>query len=195
MKTFAQYFIENQLKESNTIISESVLDAEDLTRKSTLERHMRQRHLGDFIEKFPDVQHEDMEVAFRDAVKKVLKEKPDSERSAEKIFAKAMEEGLSDVNKNKKHVKKSLSCVKLIKSSAEGSISSIMKRAEKILTGKERKILDMCSKGKSVRAIAQETGMSHPTAWRTLNSAIDKMRMSHGIRPRHKDLRRSGKEK
>jgi DNA-binding CsgD family transcriptional regulator len=196
MKTFAQYFIENQLKEPSGLISESVLEAEELTRKSTLERHMRQKHLENFIERFPDIQHEDMENAFRDAVKKVLREKPDSQKSAEKIFKKTMEESLSDAQKNKRNIKKNLSCLKLIKSSAEGSIASIMKRAERILTGKERKILDMCSKGKSVRAIAHETGMSHPTAWRTLNSAIDKMRMSHGMRPRHKDVRkrRSGKE-
>ncbi|NBT57409.1 hypothetical protein EBT16_01355 [bacterium] len=191
MKTFVQYFIENQLREADELISESTLASEDLSRKSSLERHMREKHLVRFIDKFPNVQHEDMENAFRDAVRKVLKEKPDSERSAEKIFAKSMEESLSEIPKRKRHIKKSLSCVKLIKSPSGESIPDMIQRAEKILTGKEKKVLGMCSQGKSVRLIAKETGMSHPTVWRTLNSAIDKIRMSHGIRPRYKDVRKN----
>lgn len=191
MKTFAQYFMENQLKESAELISESTLAAEDLSKRSALERHMRNKHLGHFIEMFPNVQYEDMDNAFRDAVRKVLKEKPDSQRSAEKKFAKAIKEGLSEIHKKKRHIKKSLSCVNFIKSPSGESIPDIIKRAEKILTGKEKKVLGMCSQGKSVRSIAKETDMSHPTVWRTLNSGIDKIRMSHGIRPRYKDIRKN----
>lgn len=152
---------------------------------------MRQKHLNHFIEEFPDAQHEDMEVAFRNAVKKVLKERPETEKSAEKIFKKAMKEGLSDLHRNKRRIKKNLSCVKLIKSTSNESVPLMIKRAEKILTGKEKKVLGMCSQGKSVRSIAKDTDMSHPTVWRTLNSAIDKIRMSHGIRPRYKDIRKN----
>jgi DNA-binding CsgD family transcriptional regulator len=194
MNTFAQYFLERQLGEveEGHLISESALK-EGLLRKSPLAKHMRQKHLERFIEKFPDVQSKDMEDAFQNAIKKIMKEKPDSEKSAEILFAKSMEENLSDVSRNKRHVRGNLSCIKRIKSSAEGSIQEIMKRAESLLTGKEKKILDMCSQGKSVRVMAQETGMSHPTAWRTLNSAIDKIRMSHGMKPRHKDIRKKSR--
>lgn len=191
MKTFAQYFMENQLKDVGGLLSESRLTAEDLAGKSALQKHMRRKHLNHFIEEFPDVQHEDMEIAFRNAVKKVLKEKPETEKSAEKTFKKAMEEGLSDLHKNKRRIKKNLSCVKLIRSTSDESIPSIIKRAEKILTGKEKRVLGMCSQGKSVRSIAKETDMSYPTVWRTLNSAIDKIRMSHGIKPRYKDIRKN----
>ena len=47
----------------------------------------------------------------------------------------------------------------------------------------------MCSQGKSVRSIGTELKMSSATAWRLLNSAIDKIRMSHGMRSRHMDRR------
>jgi DNA-binding CsgD family transcriptional regulator len=183
--------MENQLKDVGGLISESATSAENLMGKSAFQKHMRQRHLDHFIEKFPDAQHEDIEIAFRNALKKVLKKKPETKRHAEKIFKKAMEEGLSDLHKNKKQIKKNLSCVKLMKSASDDSIPSIIKRAEKILTGKERRVLGMCSQGKSVRSMAKDMNMSHPTVWRTLNSAIDKIRMSHGIRPRYKDIRKN----
>jgi len=190
MRTFAQYFIERRLGDPNHVLSESTTGDEVSWSKADLSKLMREKILGDFAERFPDVQHEDMEEAFRKAIKKIAKEKISSKKTAERMFEKAMEEELSQIGGKKRNIRKNLSCIKHIKVSADSSISSAIKRAERILTTKEKKVLEMCSRGKSVRSIASELGISHPTAWRVLNSAIDKIRMSHGIRPRHKDIRK-----
>jgi DNA-binding CsgD family transcriptional regulator len=147
-----------------------------------------------YYEKYTNVQYEDVEEAFKDAVKAAIKKKPASEGSVKKAIAKEMEKTLSAVNRKKKGIGRSLSCVKAIKaavSDKDGNkpISDLMKRASRILTNQEIKVLRMCSDGKSVRSIGSELGISYPTAWRTLNSAIDKIRMSHGMRSRHLDRR------
>ena len=106
-----------------------------------------------------------------------------------------MERHLSEVNKKKKGIRKSLSCVQAVKRSlgSSQSVSEVIRRAEKSLTSQEKKVVTMCSEGKPVRKIAEEIGTSFPTAWRILNSALDKIRMSHGMRPRNLDLRRKNR--
>lgn len=189
MKNFLLYFLERALSESEaSFISESFVSPASVADKE------KNKLLSRYYEKYANVQYEDVEDAFGDAVKEMLEKKPKTEPAVKKTLARSMERILSGINKKKRGVGKNLSCVKAIKSSLpdkEGKkpISELMKRAEKILTNKEMKILRMCSEGKSVRVIGSEMEISYPTAWRLLNSAIDKIRMSHGMRPRHMDRR------
>lgn len=165
MQSFAQYFLTRELADE-TMMSES-------------SDHIKKKHVSHFYEKFPNVQYEDVEDAFEEAKEKNGKQ-----------IKKEMESILSGMNKKKRGIKKNLSCVKAIKSAANGeSLSSLMKRASKTLTSKEKKVVNMCSQGKSVRSIGTELNISSATAWRLLNSAIDKIRMSHGMRSRHMDRR------
>jgi len=165
MENFAQYFLRRELAD-NQVMSEAV-------------DHLKEKHVSHFYEKFPNVQYEDVEDAFDEAKEKNGKQ-----------IKKEMENILSGLNKKKKGIKKNLSCVKAIKSVADGeSLSSLIKRASKTLTSQEKKVVTMCSQGKSVRHIGKELDMSSATAWRVLNSAIDKIRMSHGMRSRHMDRR------
>ena len=165
MENFAQYFLRRELAD-NQVISESV-------------DHLKEKHVSHFYEKYPNVQYEDVEDAFDEAKEKNGKQ-----------IKKEMEKILSGLNKKKRGIKKNLSCVKAIKAVADGeSLSSLIKRASKTLTSQERKVVSMCSQGKSVRNIGKELNMSAATAWRVLNSAIDKIRMSHGMRSRHMDRR------
>jgi DNA-directed RNA polymerase specialized sigma subunit len=154
--------------------------------------HLRSKHLPRFHDKFPNAQHEDIEDSFQDSAEKVLKEKPTCEKEMERLFNKHMDENLSSIRKKKRSINKKLSCIKSIKSQLDGheSFDELMKRAEKILTGKERKIIAMCSQGKSVRHIGKEMEISPASAWRALNNGIDKIRLSHGMKSRHLDIRK-----
>jgi len=194
---FLRYYLEREIQ-SEAILSES-LDLKPLYEKGVLKGgkkavekllgHMRSSHLCAFKEKFPNAQHGDIEEAFESAVEEIMREKPRTEDSVERMFTRSMEKSLSELVKGKRGLKKKLSCVGAVKKM--GDLDSLMKRAEKILTGREIRILRMCSQGKSVRVISSEVGASFPTVWRDLNSAIDKLRISHGMKSRHKDRRGS----
>ena len=191
MRTFALYFLERQLS-TNEVISESVsagiLDSKSLKK---LMKKVIKKSKSQFDSKYPDLQKSDIEEAMGEAAKEVKKKKPKSEAVAKKMFKKNVNEILSGLKIRKKEMKKNLSCVKALKMSSDKPISHIAKKADGMLTAQERRILELCSQGKSVRNIGEEIGKSFPTAWRILNSAIDKIRMSHGMRSRNKDIRKN----
>lgn len=191
MTSFALYFLERQLA-TDEVISESV-SAEPLDAKS-LKKLMKKTISGSkshFDSKYPDLPKSDIEEAMEEAAKEVRKKKPDSEKAAKAMFKKNVDQILSGSKARKKEIKKNLSCVKALKMPSDKPISHLAKKAEGMLTAQERKVLELCSQGKSVRSIAEEIGKSFPTAWRILNSAIDKIRMSHGMRSRNKGIRKN----
>jgi len=158
---FIEYFLNKRLDLQKQIINEN-------------------NHVLVFCDKFPKVQHKDVEESFENAYKKVKKMKLSPEKEEEKI-KEEMENSLIEISKNKKKIKKQLSCVKSVKFSAS---SDSIEKAEKILTSQEKKIIKMCVEGKSVRKIASNMDVSYTTVWRILNSAIDKIRVFNGIKPK-----------
>lgn len=189
--TFALYFMVRSLDEQRGVISESVDPKEFRSAVRKAEKELKGAYVRRLYEKFPRIQYEDVEEAFDDAVSEVKKGNARTEPATKRAILKAMEKTLAGINRKKKAVGKSLSCVKAVKASLSNgqSMSDLMKRAQKILTSQEMKVFGMCSEGKPVRKIAEEMGTSFPTAWRVLNSALDKIRVSHGMRPRHLDRR------
>ena len=182
--SFVKYFIERELSGLEELISESVDNAPKLRKKELkiIVSRLKVKYTNHFRDKFPKAQHEDIEEALDDSSKKVYEASPESESAAEKLFRREMKDLLSGLGKKKREVNKNLSCVKAVK--IPGSISSLMKRAERMLTSQERKIIEMCSQGRSVRSIGSELGISAATAWRALNHGLDKIRLSHGIKSR-----------
>lgn len=193
--TFLYYFLLNELNkiDSDEILSESTdlyLSKKEVE-KST--KHIKSNLVSYFSEKFPKIQHEDIEEAFSEAITKLDKKIKNCSELKSKL-KKLINKELVNVSNNKKQIKKNLSCVKIIKKSIHKdqdteSVSKLIKRAERMLTSQEKKILHLCCQGKSVRTIGQELKTSAPTAWRILNSAIDKIRLSYGFKSRHKDIR------
>jgi DNA-binding CsgD family transcriptional regulator len=190
MRSFALYFLERQLEDRNLISESTVQDQLDTKSLKRFLKKTSSKHKSHFASKYPDVQTNDIVDAMEEAAKETRKQKPDSEQSAKKIFKKKTNEILSGSKRRKKKMKKELSCVKALKMPSDKPIAHLTKRAEGMLTDQERKVLALCSTGKSVREIGQDIGKSFPTAWRILNSAIDKVRISHGMGSRHKDIRK-----
>lgn len=198
MKNFILYFLEKQLEDlaGKTILSESkTADLDDLYVKGVLKGRkkalnslldeLKKKYLKMFYRKFPKVQYEDIEEAFHETANKIINEKPKSEKKIENIFKKLMIQNLSDLSCRKRKVRKNLSCMKAIKSSlGSDQLGVLMRRVEKLLTSQEKSILNLCVQGKPVRTIGKELNISGATAWRSLNSAIDKIRLSHGIKSR-----------
>jgi DNA-binding NarL/FixJ family response regulator len=192
--TFGLYFMLRQMKDEPANLSESVEKAELVKITRRVEKEIKGSYLKKLYERFPRVQHGDVEDAFDDAVKKTRKKKYASASSAKKAIRKEMEKSLSEINKKKRAAGKSLSCVKSVKATlGDGqSMSDLIRRADKILTTQEMKVVRMCSEGRPVRKIAEEIGTSFSTAWRILNFALDKIRVSYDMKPRHLDRRRKG---
>lgn len=198
MKNFILYFLEKQLEDlaEKTILSESkTADLEDLYVKGVLKgrkkalnlllEELKKKYLKMFYRKFPKVQYEDIEEAFHETTSKIINEKPKSEKKIETLFKKLMIQNLSEFSNKKRKVRKNLSCVKVIKSSlGYDQMSSLMRRVEKLLTPQEKSVIELCVQGKPVRTIGKELNISAATAWRSLNSAIDKIRLSHGMKSR-----------
>lgn len=184
MRSFVSYFLERSLGERIEVISES----------SSMYKRLKSVQIERLYDKYRNVQYGDVEEALDAAADEVRTKKPADEASAKRLLLKSAEKILSSLNKKKKSAKKSLSCVRAIKSSVPDGetkpIHVLMKRAERILTNREKKVLSMCADGKSVRTIGKEMGMSYPTVWRDLNSAIDKIRVSHGMKSRNLDIRK-----
>lgn len=180
-----------RLSDEAVNLFESVAPGEMVKITKRVEKELKGTYLKKLYDRFPRIQHGDIEDAFDDAVKKTKKKEYASTSSAKKAIRKEMERSLAEINRRKRVAGKSLSCVKSVKASlGDGqSMADLMRRAEKMLTDQEMKILRMCSEGKPVRKIAEEIGTSFPTAWRVLNTALDKIRVSHGMRPRHLDRR------
>jgi DNA-binding CsgD family transcriptional regulator len=176
MTSFAKYFIARELKdlEGSGVLSESA--------KSLHIGHLKEKYAGHFYDKFPKAQYEDIEEALHDSFEKVMGGKHDA-RSAENLFKKMVDDSLSGLHRKKRTAKKSLSCVKVLKSLGS-DMPSLIKRAERMLTSQEKKIIEMCSQGKSVRSIGAELGISAATAWRSLNDGLDKIRLSYGMKSR-----------
>jgi ATP/maltotriose-dependent transcriptional regulator MalT len=193
MKSFALYFLEKRLSEETDLILSESTNLDELYAKGILKGRkkalksfldeLKLKYINTFYEKFPKVQYEDIEDAFHDAIKKITEEKPKTDQAIEKIFKNTMTKSLSEVSKKKKDIRKNLSCVKVIKST-KSSIGELMRRAEKILTSREKKIIELCAEGKNVREIGKKLKISAVTAWRSLNSGLDKLRLSHGMRSR-----------
>lgn len=194
MRSFAQYFLERQLsQDEQEIITENVSNEFSVKKfVKHAKRNLKAKQVEKLSEKHPNIQYEDIEEAFEEAIKKMLENKPDNEASAQKMLRKALEEEIGRLRGKKKSASKNLSCIKAIKSELgdNAPIHQLMRRAEKVLTAQEKKVLKLCAQGKSVRAIGQELKISFPTAWRALNSGVDKIRVCHGMRSRHKDLRK-----
>ena len=189
--TFSLYFMMRHLDEGDATISESTESFEFRKVSRADRKELKELCVNKLHKKFPKAQCKDIEDAFDDAVEQVRKSGVESAPSMKKFILRRMEKAISEAGKKKRLANKTLSCVRSVKSSLYRgqSIEDLMSRAEKILTGREMKVIRMCSEGKSVRKIAEEIGTSFPTAWRTLNSALDKIRVSHGIRPRNLDRR------
>jgi len=189
--TFSLYFMMRRLKDGEGVISESAEPFDFRKASRAARKELKGPCMKKLHQKFPKAQRKDIEDAFDDAVEQVRKSGASSFYSMKKAILRRMEEAISEGGKKRKVASKTLSCVQAVKSSLSRgqSIEDMMSRAEKILTGREMKVVKMCSEGKPGRKIAKEIGTSFPTAWRTLNSALDKIRVSHGIRPRNLDRR------
>lgn len=190
MAGFLDYYISRSLNEilDLDVISESTDFSVSSFVRRNKSRGAMSSHIAKLSKKHPSIQHCDIEDCILDALSDVRKAKPPDKESAESIFKKKLKSHLSKASGRKKGVKKNLSCVKSIKVSGE-ELNSLLRRADRILTSNEKKVLELCSKGESVRSIGPSMGMSFATAWRTLNSAIDKIRISHGMKSRHMDRR------
>jgi DNA-binding CsgD family transcriptional regulator len=188
---FALYFMKRLLDGQEEIVSESVEPKEFRRAVRRAEKELKGDYIKRLYEKYPRIQYNDIEDAFDEAMQEVKKGGAKSESSVRRSILKAMERRLASANKKRRSVGKSLSCIGAVKSSLRNgqSISDLMKRAEKILTNQEMKVVSMCAEGKSVRKMADDMDISFPTVWRTLNSALDKIRVSYGMRPRHLDRR------
>jgi DNA-binding NarL/FixJ family response regulator len=191
--TFGEYLIMKELSEKPETISEGAEPAEIRKAVRKIEKELKGSYIDRLYSKFPKIQYADVEEAFDEAMKEVKKGKPTSEAAAKKAIRRKMEKILSQTNARKKVAGKSLSCVGAVKAAVGtgGTVADLIKKAAKILTSQELKVISLCSEGKPVRKIAEEIGTSFPTAWRVLNSALDKIRVSHGMRPRHLDRRKS----
>jgi DNA-binding CsgD family transcriptional regulator len=192
MENFSKYYLSRVLADLSDpdMISESVSQdfdyrsfVRDGKKKSSVAREVRRA-----AARYPSAQHCDIEDSVMEALKEVSRRKPSTEASAKRIFKKHLASLISGAGRRAKGARKNLSCIKSIKVSG-AEMQSLLGRAGKILTPNEKKILEMCVEGKSVRDIGSKMGMSFPTAWRILNSAVDKIRISHGMKSRHKDRR------
>lgn len=199
MKSFARYFLEKELVVEESSLCESTQIQFVISKfiKNTA-KNLKDKYVSSFEQKYPNIQGKDIEEAFEEALGVIKKSKPKTESLAKKMLRKQMHQSLSDC-RGKKDVKKNLSCIGVIKSSFGSGVDDkrpvieLMKKANGTLTAKEKKVMELCTQGKSVRTIGLEMNMSFPTAWRVLNSAIDKVRIFHGMRSRHKDIRSTRK--
>lgn len=193
MESFLNYYVTKSLEDSSELLreaSEQEFDGASFARKNSSGSLFRS-HVSKFHDRHPHLQRCDAEKAVKAALKEVARKKPASLGSAKRMLAKRAESALASMEGDRKGVKKSLSCIGSIKGLASSGkdLKSLLDRAGSILTANERKILELCSKGYSARRIAPEMGISFPTAWRILNSALDKVRISHGMKSRHMDKR------
>lgn len=193
MESFLNYYVSRSLEDSSELLGEASgqeFDARGFARRNGSGSLFR-GHVSKLHGKRPSFQRCDVEKAVRDALKEVAKKKPAGPGAAKRMLAKIADSALASAKGDRKRAKRSLSCVGSVKGlSASGKdLESLVDRAGSILTANERRVLELCSKGYSVRKIGSEIGVSFPTAWRVLNSALDKVRISHGMKSRHMDKR------
>jgi len=177
--TFLAYYLQKQLEpvSSKTIVESSFV--------KNIEKNNSHKIINKFYDSLPHAQYDDVEDAFKDAVEIAKKAKPGSEQIAKNLINKEMQKNLSVLKNKKRHIRKNLSCIKSIKKSiTSDSLEELVKRSAKILTNLERRVLRMCSEGMTVRRMGQELEISYASAWRALNSGIDKLRLSYGMKPR-----------
>jgi len=190
--TFGLYFLKRQMQgQPPEILSESADPKEFRKAVRKIEKELKGSYIKRLYDRFPKIQYGDVEAAFETAVKETKKGPPRSEQAAKKAIRRSMEKTLGATNNRKRAAGKSLSCVKAVKSSmGDQPFQELMRKAEKILTSQELKAVRLCSEGKPVRKMAEEMGTSFPTAWRVLNMALDKIRISNGMRSRNLDRRK-----
>lgn len=183
---FGHYYISRLLRENE---EEFFFESSEPNVRITksVESKLKSSMIKSIYEKFPRVQKMDVDKAFDDAVKIAKKKGHETLYSAKRAIRRQVEKELAEINKKRRGAKGSLSCVASVKSALKRNqpMEELIARAERILTGNELKVIRMCAEGKPVRKIAEEIGTSFPTAWRILNSGLDKMRVSNGMRPRH----------
>lgn len=155
-------------------------------KKSAFDGHVRL-----FSKKYPSVRRCDVEDSVADSLKKIVGKEPKSLKSAKREFGRLVDSALSEISRRSKDARRSLSCLKSVKSlSVKGlNLDDLIGRAKGVLTSDERMSLELCSSGHSVREMGSIMGVSFPTAWRTLNRALDKVRVTHGMKSRHRDRR------
>ena len=187
MENFSMYYMKRSLEDSeDSVLSESSESFDFRTFvRAKRKRTEFAKQVRKFSKKHPSLQNCDVEDAVLKGLREVSKRKPTTKSKAVSILNKAVSSSLSGLSKKSKN---GLSCLKLIKKSGS-ELEGMVSRAGRILTANERRVLDLCSQGNSVRKIGEMMEISFPTAWRILNSAIDKVRISHGMKSRHKDRR------
>lgn len=189
---FSRYYLIRSLEgsSSETINESSGFDVRKFVRDSRKGPSFK-KHVDYFSKKHPHARNCDLEDSILTALSEISKKKPADERTAKRILQRKVKDSLSEILKKGKDSRKNLSCLKSIKSfSSKGmDLDDIIGRAKGILTGKEKKVLEMCAEGKSVRQIASDMKTSFPTVWRTLNRALDKLRVSSGMKGRYMDRR------
>jgi len=192
---FSMYYLKRSLEEllDAEILSESVghdFDVREFV-KNSKKNSVMEKYVLDFSLKHPSVRRCDVEDSIHEALSKLVRDKPAGSKEALRMLRTRVDELLSEVKKKGKDVKKKMSCLKSVKSfSSKGvDLGSIIGKARGILTSNEKTALELCSSGHSVREMGLIMKMSFPTAWRTLNKALDKVRISHGMKSRHRDKR------
>lgn len=191
MGSFLNYYISRMLEPSEVLSEASGdFDVAGFVRRNGSGSLFRNQ-VAKFHDRHPSFQRYEVEKAVRGALKEVGKKRPDGPGAAKRMLAKSVKSILDSVKGGRKDARKSLSCIKSIKGLASSGrdLESLINRAGSILTANERRSLELCSKGRSVREMGSEMGVSFPTAWRVLNSALDKLRISHGMKSRHMDKR------
>jgi predicted DNA-binding protein (UPF0251 family) len=191
---FSTYYVLRNLEDSlpEDLLRESV-DAGYAARfsKETRKKSSMLKLVNDYARKYPKVRRCDVEDAILDSLTQIIKRKPSDSSSAKRMLKKQINSFLSEISKKGKAAKRSLSCIRSIKSfSVKGmNIDEIIGKAKGILTANEKMALDLCSGGHSVRQMALIMKVSFATAWRILNRALDKVRISHGMKSRNRDRR------
>lgn len=195
---FSTYYLQKSLAElfeddDDDVLSESAdqdFDVKKFVKKNKKKGAMEKHVLG-FSLKYPSARRCDVEDSISEALSKLGKDKPTSESMAMKALRKRVDALLSEIQKKSRDAKKTISCLKSVKSlSLKGlDLGSVIGKAKGIMTSSERTALELCASGHSVRDMGSIMGISFPTAWRTLNRALDKVRISHGMKSRHCDKR------
>ena len=192
---FSKYYVLRSLEDAldGSLLSESVSDGFDVAKfvRDSRKKAAIKDHVLYFSRRHPHVRACDVEDAVLDAISSLSKEKPKDEAAARKKLRKRVDASLSETSKRVKDTRRKLSCLKSVKSfSSKGmDLEAVIGKAKGILSSNERMALDLCSSGHSVREMGSIMKISFPTAWRTLNRALDKVRISNGMKSRNRDRR------
>lgn len=192
---FSTYYLQRSLEDllDEEVVLESAEADFDIKRfvKENRKKSAVEKHVQTFSLKYPTARRCDVEDSISEALGGLYKDKPASSKAAVKAFKKRVDALLSEIKKKGKETKRNISCLKSIKSfNSKGlDLNSVIGKAKGLLSSNERTALELCSSGHSVREMGSIMHVSFPTAWRILNRALDKVRISHGMKSRHRDKR------